>query len=189
MELQRPNFTNFDAVFCKKYIFRWNRGKAFFGGPHFNFFGGQGDLFSEATSLFQIGGSAFPERWFLCQQNHLSGNLDNRTDDHNQCSAHQKCCAALFQRGGSVPAEPPPWKSGQPGTPYHKKTALSGGKTKKKLPSVFLRLRDTHKKYILQKKSVKTAIRALSSGQSNLQTPIWGCHRQLDDQYFIWLGD
>ena len=139
---------------------------------------------------------------------------------------NQKCCAALFQRGGSsasrttsleiwtarqmiiiyaqpirnavqhfsrevvpVPAEPPPWKSGQPGTPYEKKTALSGGKTKKKLPSVFLRLRDTHKKYILQKKSVKTAIRALSSGQSNLQTPIWGCHRQLDDQYFIWLGN
>ena len=181
--------TNFDAVFCKKYIFIVNRGKAFFGGPHFNFFGGQGDLFSEATSLFQIGGSVFSERWFLCQQNHLSGNLDSQTDDHNLCSAHQKCCAALFQRGGSVPAEPPPWKSGQPGTPYHKKTALSGGKTKKKLPSVFLRLRDTHKKYILQKKSVKTAIRALSSGQSNLQTPIWGCHRQLDDQYFIWLGD
>ena len=101
MELQRPNLTNFDAVFCKKYIFRWNRGKAFFGGPHFNFFGGQGDLFSEATSLFQIGGSAFPERWFLCQQNHLSGNLDSQTDDHNLCSAHQKCCAALFQRGGS----------------------------------------------------------------------------------------
>ena len=58
-------------------------------------------------------------------------------------------------------AEPPPWKSGQPGTAYEKKTALSGGKTKKKLPSVFLRLRDTHKKYILQKKSVKTAIRAI----------------------------
>ena len=42
-----------------------------------------------------------------------------------------------------VPAEPPP---------YEKKTALSGGKTKKKLPNFFLRLCDTHKKYILQKK-------------------------------------
>ena len=36
-----------------------------------------------------------------------------------------------------VPAEPPPWKSGQPGTPYEKKTALSGGKTKKKLANFF----------------------------------------------------
>ena len=27
------------------------------------------------------------------------------------------------------------------------------------------------------------AIPALGSGQSNLQTPIWGCHRQLDDQH------
>ena len=32
------------------------------------------------------------------------------------------------------------------------KTAVSGGKTKKKLPKFFLRLRDTYKKYILQKK-------------------------------------
>ena len=64
-----------------------------------------------------------------------------------------------------------------------KKQLFQGVKPKKKLPSVFLRLCDTHKKYILQKNSVKTAIRALSSGQSNLQTPIWGCHRQLDDQH------
>ena len=63
------------------------------------------------------------------------------------------------------------------------KTAVSGGKTKKKLPKFFLRLRDTYKKYILQKNWVKTAIPALSSGQSNLQRSIWGCHRQLDDQY------
>ena len=33
-----------------------------------------------------------------------------------------------------------------------------------------------------KKKWVKKAIPALSSGQSNLQTPIGGCHRQLDDQ-------
>ena len=57
------------------------------------------------------------------------------------------------------------------------------GKRKKMLPKFFLRLRDTYKKYILQKNWVKTAIPALSSGQNNLQTPIWGCHRQLDDQH------
>ena len=34
----------------------------------------------------------------------------------------------------------------------------------------------------MQKNWVKTAIPALSSGQNNLQVPIWGCHRQLDDQ-------
>ena len=124
--------------------------------------------------------STFPERWFLCQQNHLSGNLDSQTDDHNLCSAHQKCCAALFQRGGSCAGRTTSLEIWTARDPLREKTALSGGKTKKKLPSVFLRLRDTHKKYILQKKSVKTAIRALSSGQSNLQTPIWGCHRQLD---------
>ena len=68
-------------------------------------------------------------------------------------------------------------------TPYKKKTAVSGGQTKKSVVKIFLRLRDAYKKYILQKKWVKTAIPALSSGQSNLHTPIWGCHRQLDDQY------
>ena len=67
--------------------------------------------------------------------------------------------------------------------PPTEKTALSGGKTKKKLPKFFLRLRDTCKKYILQKNWVKTAIPALSSGRNNLQTPIWGHHCQLDDQH------
>ena len=42
----------------------------------------------------------------------------------------------------------------------------------------FLRIRDTFKKYILQTNWVKTAIPVLNSGQSNLQTPMWGCHRQ-----------
>ena len=74
------------------------------------------------------------------------------------------------------------WKSGKSRTPY-KKRLFSVGKRKKMLPKFFWRLRDTYKKYILQKNWVKTAIPALSSGQSNLQTPIWGCHRQLDDQH------
>ena len=47
----------------------------------------------------------------------------------------------------------------------------------------FLRCPDTFKKYVLQKKWVKTAIPALSSGQSNLHTPMWGPSRQLDDPY------
>ena len=145
---------------------------------------------SHSLLLSSFGGYVtFPDRWFLCQQNHLSGNLDSQTDDHNLCSAHQKCCAALFQRGGCCAGRTTSLEIWTARDPLREKTAVSGGKTKKKLPSVFLRLRDTHKKYILQKKLVKTAIRALSSGQSNLQTPIWGCHRQLDDQYFIWLGD
>ena len=81
--------------------------------------------------------STFPERWFLCRQNHLPGNLDSQ------------------------------------GPPTRKKTTLSGGKTKKKLPNFFLRLWDTYKKYILQKNWVKTAIPALSSDQSNLHPPIY----------------
>ena len=124
--------------------------------------------------------STFPERWFLCQQNHLSGNLDSKTDYHNSCSAHQKCCAALFQRGGSCAGRTTSLEIWTARDPLREKT---GGKTKKKLPKFLFWLRDTYKKYILQKNWVKTAIPALSSGQSNLHTPIWGCHRQLDDQY------
>ena len=50
----------------------------------------------------------------------------------------------------------------------------------KKSAKFFLRLPDTYKKYILQKKWSKTVIPALSSGQHNLQTLIGGCHHQLD---------
>ena len=64
-----------------------------------------------------------------------------------------------------------------------KKNVFWGVKTAKKCCfSLFHRVQ-IYKKYILQKNWVKTAIPFLSSGQSNLQTPIWGCHRQLDDQY------
>ena len=88
-----------------------------------------------------------------------------------------------FARNGVLCQQNP--NSGNLGSqgPPTKKEAVSGGKTPKKLSKKFLRLRDAYKKYILQKNWVKTAIPALSSGQSNLQTPIWGCHRQLDDQY------
>ena len=56
------------------------------------------------------------------------------------------------------------------------------GKTPHRVAKFFLRSRLIYRKYILQKKWVKTAIPARSSGQSNLQTPIWGPSRQLDDQ-------
>ena len=49
MELQRPNFTNFDAFFCKKSMFRWIWGKTFFGD--------QGDLFRR---LHHISSEAVP---------------------------------------------------------------------------------------------------------------------------------
>ena len=55
------------------------------------------------------------------------------------------------------------------------------GKNPQKPVKKVLWPRDTYKKYLLQKNWVKTAILALSSGQSNLHQPIWGCHRQLDD--------
>ena len=68
-------------------------------------------------------------------------------------------------------------------TPSWKKRLFWRGKIKKKSPKFFLRLRDTYKKYILQKNWSKTAIPALSSGPSNLQQSIWGRHHQLDDQH------
>ena len=82
----------------------------------------------------------------------------------------------------ALPAAPQFWQTGKSGTPYEKKTALSEGKTEKNLSKFFWRLANTYKKYILQKNWVKTVIPALSSGRSNLQRPIWGCHRQLDDR-------
>ena len=57
------------------------------------------------------------------------------------------------------------------------------GKTPQKPVKKVLWPHDIYKKYLLQKQWVKTAIPALSSGQSNLHQPIWGCHRQLDDQH------
>ena len=47
----------------------------------------------------------------------------------------------------------------------------------------FLRLHDTHKKYILQKKWTKTVNPALSSDSNILHPAIWGHHHQLDDQH------
>ena len=45
MELQRPNFTNFDAFFLQKVHVQMDLGKDFFFGTKFSFFGDQGDLF------------------------------------------------------------------------------------------------------------------------------------------------
>ena len=125
--------------------------------------------------------SCFRERSFFIR---WGGGEGEQTADQvsvdfiNLWSSHTT--GLLFsQRGGSCGSGTPSpeiWTLSE-------KTAVSGGKTKKKLPKFFLRLWDTHKKYILQKNWVKTAIPALSSGQSNLQTSIWGCHRQLDDQH------
>ena len=63
---------------------------------------------------------------------------------------------------------------------YH---PIFGGKTQKKSAKFFLRLRHTHKKYILQKKWPKTVNPALSSDVSILPLTIWGCHCQLDDHH------
>ena len=83
----------------------------------------------------------------------------------------------------ALPVQPDFWKSGQPGTPYEKSSCFRGSNQKlrwqKKNCGSGMHIRNT----FCKKKWVKTAIPALSSGQSNLQTPIWGCHRQLDDQY------
>ena len=63
------------------------------------------------------------------------------------------------------------------------KKPFLGGKKTKKPANFFLWLPDTCKKYILQKKWVKTALPGLGSGRNNLQTAIWGHSRQLDDQH------
>ena len=47
----------------------------------------------------------------------------------------------------------------------------------------FSQLPNIYKIYILQKKWVKSAIPARSSGPKNLLPLIWGRHHQLDDQY------
>ena len=101
---------------------------------------------------------------------------------HNWWSAHYECFAALCQKCGSSAGSTTILTNREVRNPLRKKTVLSGGKTEKNLSQFFLRLANTYKKYILQKNWVKTVIPALSSGRSNLQRPIWGCHRQLDDR-------
>ena len=101
---------------------------------------------------------------------------------HNWWSSHYKCSAALRQNWGCSAGTTSILTSREVRDPLRKKTALSRGKTEKNLSQFFLRLANTYKKYILQKNWVKTVIPALSSGRSNLQRPIWGCHRQLDDR-------
>ena len=57
MELQRPNFTNFDAVFLQKVNVQMDLGKDFFLGTKFSFFGDQEDLFRR---LHHISSEAVP---------------------------------------------------------------------------------------------------------------------------------
>ena len=101
---------------------------------------------------------------------------------HNWWSTHYECYAALCQKWGCSAGSTAILTNREVRDPLRKKTALSGGKTEKNLSQFFLRLANTYKKYILQKNWVKAVIPALSSGRSNLQRPIWGCHRQLDDR-------
>ena len=101
---------------------------------------------------------------------------------HDWWSAHYECFAALCQKWGCSASTTSILTNREVRDPLRKKTALSEGKTEKNLSQFFLRLANTYKKYILQKNWVKTVIPALSSGRSNLQRPIWGCHRQLDDR-------
>ena len=101
---------------------------------------------------------------------------------HNWWSTHYECYAALCQKWGCSAGTTSILTNREVRDPLRKKTALSEGKTEKNLSKFFWRLANTYKKYILQKNWVKTVIPALSSGRSNLQRPIWGCHRQLDDR-------
>ena len=64
-----------------------------------------------------------------------------------------------------------------------KKSLFRGVKTPKVRPIFFCDVLIHIKNKFCKKKWVKTAIPALSSGQSNLHTPMWGPSRQLDDQY------
>ena len=50
---QRQNLTNLHPVFCKKWVFIWIRGKAFFFGAQNHFFGRQNWPFLRASSLFR----------------------------------------------------------------------------------------------------------------------------------------
>ena len=115
----------------------------------------------------------FPEMR-ACPQFRKSGQAGTPTWD--------QCDFLMLQisRNEGMPSIPEIWPAKHP---LWKKRLFWGGKTQKKLAKFFLRLLDAYKKYILQKNWVKTAIPALSSGQSNLQTLIGGCHHQLDDHH------
>ena len=57
-----------------------------------------------------------------------------------------------------------------------------GAKTPQNSVKFFGGLRHMYRKYILEKNWSKTTIPALSSGQTENDTPIWGRRHQLDDQ-------
>ena len=72
-----------------------------------------------------------------------------------------KPSCGLYKNDGKC--DPQFWKTTYSGTGAWKFWPFWGGKTQKKAAKFFLQLRDGYKKYILQKKWIKTAIPALSS--------------------------
>ena len=57
MELPRPNLTNFDAVFCKKPMSIWIRGKYLFYRPKFHFLWPWEGHFSGCSEVFRNWGA------------------------------------------------------------------------------------------------------------------------------------
>ena len=72
-----------------------------------------------------------------------------------------------------LPAEPPHWKSGQPGTPYQKQL-FQGVKPQKKCS------KNLFAGSVIKRIGSKRPFQPSAVVRG---TPIWGCHHQLDDQY------
>ena len=68
-DLPQPNLTNFDPVFCKKYLVIWIWEKTFFWGPHGHFFGPGEAFFSTFWRFAKIEGRP------SISANYLTGEL------------------------------------------------------------------------------------------------------------------
>ena len=80
-------------------------------------------------------------------------------------------------------ADPQFWKNSSWTQGLGEKSLFYGEKNPKTLHNFFYGFLIHIKKTFYKKNWVKTALPGLSSGRNNLQTPIRGCHRQLDDQH------
>ena len=163
--LLRPNLTEFFHFFAKR---TWHThfltGKFFsetknnFSPPKLAVFRGSRHFSKIEGPFSKIEGPGFERIWLAAHHDHSS----------TKELAFQKLRArpSIFGKG-----------------PSSKNQSIKGAKTPWKCMEFFSQLPKIYNIYILQKKWVKTAIPARSSGLKNLLPLIWGRHHQLDDQY------
>ena len=160
------------CFFCKKPMSIWIRGKYLFYRPNFHFLWPWEGHFSECLEVFRNWGAPLNFGklsycglmvFFNTAATNISNELHNMVFQNWGAPLNfGKPSCGLYKNDGKC--APQFWKTTSSGTGAWKFWPFLGGKTQKKAAKFFLQLWDGYKKYILQKKWIKTAIPALSSG-------------------------